>query len=565
MRMLRSLFCFCLFLSLGFAQTDDNSQSTAAQAASPTKGVLSGIVTDAATGQPLKKTTIVFRNSQAGGQRFQQPLATSTGIDGRFSMQLDPGEYRLIASRNGYVRQSYGSKDARRPGTIITLAANQTINDIKFQMVPGGVITGRVIDEDGEPMSGVTVQALRAVYADGERQLQPSGGMGRTDDRGEYRIFGLLPRRYYVSATRRGMMDFMTGPGEDGPGPPGMMPQAEGYAAMYYPGVADPSAASAVDVKAGDEQRVNFSLVPSRTYKVGGRVFDSSGQPLKQGFGVLMPRSGGGGRQMMSSNFAQIQNGKFEVHGVLPGSYSLMIGVRDEEAEGARRDVEVADQDVTGINLTLSPGTEIHGTVKFVDFTGKQPDLNIMLAPKRQGTFFGMTSGTVKPDGSFVLKGVFPEDYITSVNVPMNAYLKSVKVGGDETVTSGFNGAKATTMEIVISGKAATIEGTVTDADGKPYPGATVVLTSDKPLRSRRNSGPETTSTDQNGHFVFRGLRPANYSVSAWDDIDEEEYSDPDFSKRQEGRFTAVKVGEGESQTKDLKLVTSEQRLASKQ
>jgi hypothetical protein len=117
----------------------------------------------------------------------------------------------------------------------------------------------------------------------------------------------------------------------------------------------------------------------------------------------------------------------------------------------------------------------------------------------------------------------------------------------------------------VISGKPASIQGNVTDAEGKPFPGATVVLMSDKPIRSRRSSGPETISTDQNGHFIFRGLRPANYSVSAWEDIDEEDYSDPDFAKRQEGRFTVVKLSEGESPSTDLKLVTSEQRLAASQ
>src|SRR3954471_23954520 len=207
MKMFRSLFCFCALLALAVAQTDENPATTLSQKPTAAKGVISGSVIDQATGQPLKKTTIAFRNSQSGGQRFQQPLATSTGVDGRFSMQGDPGEYRLVATGNGYVRQAYGQKDARRPGTIITVAAGQTINDIKFQMVPGGVIAGRVIDEDGEPLAGVMVQVLRASYQDGERRLEPAGGTVRTDDRGEYRIFGLLPRRYYVNATRRSGME----------------------------------------------------------------------------------------------------------------------------------------------------------------------------------------------------------------------------------------------------------------------------------------------------------------------------------------------------------------------
>jgi protocatechuate 3,4-dioxygenase beta subunit len=554
-----SLFVALAISSLAAQSVLASGAADAAQA----KGTISGVVTDAATGQPLKKATIVFRNAQSGGQRFQQPLAVTTGTDGRYSMAVEPGEYRLVATRNGYVREAYGQKDARRPGTILTVTAGKELNDINFRLVPGGVISGRVIDEDGEPMSGVTVQALRATYQDGARRLEPAGGNGRTDDRGEYRIFGLSPRRYYVSAARRGFGDFML-VAEDRPDAPlGMQQQSEGYPTTFYPGTTDSSSASPVEVKAGEEQRINFTLVPSRTYRITGQVFDSAGQPVKEGFGMLLPRTGG---TMMPTGFAQVQNGKLDIRGVAPGSYTVTVGTRDDETEAAQRDVEVGDQDVSGLHLTLTRVTEIRGTVKFVDFSGTRPDLNIMLMPKSAGKFFGMSSAAVKADNTFVLKDVFPQDYVTAIsNVPNTAYLKSVRVGGEETVTTGFNGAKGTTMEIVISGKAGTIEGTVAGSDGNPFPGATVVLVSDKPTRSRRGGGPETTSTDQNGHFTFRGLRPANYSVSAWEDIDEEEYLDPDFTQREADKFTALKLSEGESHNLNLKLITSDQRLAASQ
>jgi hypothetical protein len=319
------------------------------------------------------------------------------------------------------------------------------------------------------------------------------------------------------------------------------------------------AAASAIEVKAGDEQRVNFTLVPTRTYRVTGRVLDASGQPLKNGFGFLLSRIG----TPVPSGFTQVENGKLDIHGITPGSYSLMVGLRDDDQrEAAQRDIEVGDQDVTDVNLTLARGTEIHGTLRYVDFNGKQPDANVMLLPKQSRNFLGMSSADVKADGSFTLDGVFPQDYFTNVSgIPPGAYVKSVKVGGDETVTSGFNGSKGTSMQIIISGKASVVEGTVTDKDGKPYAGATVVLISDQPVRTRRGSGPQTTSSDQNGHFAFRGLRPANYQVSAWEEIDEEDYLDPDFTQRQGGRFTSVNVSEGEDRTADLKLVTAEEAL----
>ena len=397
MNLLRSPLLLCLLvLSLmgagAFAQSAPPSATSAVTGDQP-QGTISGIVTDAATGQPLKKATIIFRNTQNNeGRRFTQPLAVTTGVDGRYSMKLDAGEYRLAVTRNNYVRQSYGEKDPRRPGTILTLAAGRELKDIDFHMIQGGVIAGRVIDEDGEPMSGVTVQVLRATFQDGERRLQPAGGMARSDDRGEFRIFGLAPRHYYVSATRRGMMDFFNGPGEVRDGPLSMPQQSEGYAVSYYPGTTEMSAASSIDVKAGDEQRVNFTLVPTRTYKVTGKVMDANGQPAKSAFGMLLSRNG----TPMPSGFTQIEDGKLDIHGVTPGSYSLMVGTRDEEERAAaQRDIEVGDQDVTDVNLTLARGSEIHGTVRFVDFTGKQPNLNVMLMPKQSRNLVGLSSAEV--------------------------------------------------------------------------------------------------------------------------------------------------------------------------
>jgi len=566
MLMARALFLSLVAATLLTAQTQNSSSNPANQTIA--KGTITGRAIDKSTGQPLKKVTVLVRQAESNagprGGRFNQPQAVMTDANGQYSIQVDAGQYRLTANRNGYVGQAWGQKDTRRPGTILTVAENQTLKEINFDLVPGGVIAGRVVDEDGEPMSNVMVQVLRATFQDGERRLENAGNASRSDDRGEFRIFGLPARRYYVSATRRGGFDsgpMMVTIGADGQ-PMTAGGASEGYATTYYPGTTDMGSAAPIEVRAAEEQRVNFTMVPTRVFKVSGRVIDANGQPVRQGMAMLMPRSGG--FAMGPGGFSSIQNGKFEIRGVVPGSYYVMAGVRDEATQTGRRDVDVADSDIDNVSLNLSEGTEIHGSLRFVDFNGTKPEvMNVMLAPKRSGMFFGAASGSTKPDGTFVLKGVMAEDYVTSIsNLPADTFVKSVRVGGDETVTTGFNGAKGTTMEIVISGKAGKIEGTVTDSDGKPFAGATVVMTSDKPIRSRRTSA-ETTSTDQYGHFTFRGLRPANYQIGAFQDIDEEEYSDPDFARRQSSNLMSVRLSEGESQTKDLKLTATETQSAS--
>jgi protocatechuate 3,4-dioxygenase beta subunit len=553
------LFALLMCASVALAQTDPITGKTAV------KATISGIVTDAATGQPLKKAQLMLRNTQPGNGRFQRPEVVTTGVDGRYAFTVDPGQYRLAANRNGYVQQAYGQKDARRPGTILTLTEGQELKSIDFRLVPGGVITGRVVDEDGEPMSNVNVQLLRATYFEGERRLEPAGGNARSDDRGEFRIFGLAPRRYYVSAMRRGgfeMGPMMLTVGEDGQ-PLTRGSNAEGYATTYYPGTTDMTSAAPLEVRAGEEQRVNFTLVPTRVVKVSGRVIGADGQPVKQGFTNLVSHTGGFGQ----GNFAPVQNGRFEIHGVVPGSYSLVAGSRDEDPEGGQRDVEVVDNDISDLVLNLTNGRDIRGTIKFVDFSGKQPEVNVSLIPKRSVMFFGAASASVKEDSSFTLKDVFAQDYQTIVSgIPPDAFLKSVRVGDAETLITGFNGAKAGNMQIIVSGRAAVIQGTVTDRAGNPFPGATIVLNSTRPLpRMRGSSSTPTVSADQNGHFIFRGLAPGDYKLSAWEEIEEEEYSAPEFATRSGGLLTSVKVSEGDAVTADLKLISSEQKLQASQ
>ena len=191
-------FAFLFVAVCALAQTQPSSSNNS-PIQTPAKGTITGHAIDKSTGQPLKKVTISVRQAESSGAprggRFNQPQAVMTDADGHYTIQVDAGQYRLLASRNGYVRQAYGQKDARRPGTILTVAENQTLKDINFDMVPGGVIAGRVVDEDGEPMSNVMVQVLRATYQDGERRLENAGNSARSDDRGEFRIFGLPARR----------------------------------------------------------------------------------------------------------------------------------------------------------------------------------------------------------------------------------------------------------------------------------------------------------------------------------------------------------------------------------
>jgi len=165
--------------------------------------MVEGRVVSAASGEPLKKAfvTLVRTASSAGHPR---PPSTTTDENGHFLLNdVVPGNYSLAADRNGYVRLEYASGGVNLSyfgtGTILSLVPGQHVKDVLFRLVPAAVITGRVVDEDNEPLLGATVQALRYGYVRGQRQLVPAGEE-QTNDLGEYRIHSMAPGRYYVSA-----------------------------------------------------------------------------------------------------------------------------------------------------------------------------------------------------------------------------------------------------------------------------------------------------------------------------------------------------------------------------
>ena len=173
--------------------------------AAPEKARIEGRVVRAGTGEPLKKAWVVLQKAEAR----EMPRAATTDADGKFVLtDIEPGRYRLVTRRNGYVTREHGQRAPDRPGVTLTLAPGQRLDDILFELIPAAVIAGRVYDEDGEPAAGVMVEVMRYLYARERRQLV-AVERASTNDRGEYRIFGLEPGTYYVSATLTRGMNFL--------------------------------------------------------------------------------------------------------------------------------------------------------------------------------------------------------------------------------------------------------------------------------------------------------------------------------------------------------------------
>src|SRR6185312_11046975 len=165
-----------------------------------------------------------------------------TDGDGRYEFRdLPGGRYNLSATKAGYVTVQYGQTRPFESGKPLDLADAQLMDKADFSLPRGSAISGRLVDEFGDPIADAVVSAMRSAWAGGRRRLQPTGRTAQTNDLGQFRIYGLSPGDYYVSATFRAgdmvamdiAMSAVTGAGSGGP--TGSAPNS-GYAPTYFPG-----------------------------------------------------------------------------------------------------------------------------------------------------------------------------------------------------------------------------------------------------------------------------------------------------------------------------------------
>ena len=193
-------------------------------------GRIRGRVLAAVTHEPLRRAQLVLQLSDS--REFGRLI--NTDAQGRYEFNgLPAGRFSLGARKPGYVGLQYGQRRPYEPGTSIVLAVGETITSIDFALPRGAVIAGRVTDEFGEVMPQVRVEVQRFQYgSDGQRRLG-TAGTDTTDDRGEFRVYGLMPGEYVVNANvlARVVASTITpGAGTEQDAP------VDGYPPTFYPG-----------------------------------------------------------------------------------------------------------------------------------------------------------------------------------------------------------------------------------------------------------------------------------------------------------------------------------------
>ena len=528
------------------------------QSATPTAKTssIAGAVVKEPGSEPLKKVLV-----QVIAERQGESYTASTDADGHFRVDnVAPGRYSIFFEKTGFA--GVNGRGLKSDTNVLTVQAGQALEDLLFRMLPTAVISGRVTDEDGDPIPEVRVFVQRKKPGKAGRE---GVGMAGTNDLGEYRVAGLFPGEYWIVAMPPPDFRDYERPREKSPpdGNNADKPDTR-YVTTYYPGTYDATQASAIKLKAGDEMPVNFTLVPARTYRVRGVV---TGATADQKSSVeLIPKAG----DAVRVNANEIgPDGQFEVRGVAPGPYILRTSaIRGTQSLTAGQEINVVAADLDGLRVSPAPSFAIsghlHSDLASADLAQYVVNLRLADMPDDPGffmskDFFG-ESATVDRLGNFEWKNVNSGNYIVQVygGEPQgNYYLKSVTIGGRD-VAAGFTASGQTSLETFISSRAGIVEGTVVEKekdvdDAHPAANATVVAVPEEKYRKIPNRFGSGT-TDQYGRFSIRGLAPGSYTLYAWLDVEDSVWRDPDFLKSQEANGTAVKVEEGSEQKVELKL-----------
>jgi hypothetical protein len=340
------------------------SLSQAAAAASAATGGITGRVTADGTNAPIVGARVLLFPAGRPAGHMGPPPQVTTDQDGRYAFtRLTPGEYRLDVQKTGFVPLN---QPPARPRTFTVAPGQALAVDLRLQR--GGVISGRVIDTRGDPMTDVRVMALRrmpaparAAAAMAAPRLMPAPMQGpqQTNDLGEFRVSGLAPGEYVIAAVPHRFSSF---------GGPGVAPRAPARSATavttFYPGTADQAGAQMITVASGAEvANIVFMIQSSPAFRVSGIVVDESGAPIGDAMVRLMtdPRSGGVGFGLGPMGNGQSDaTGRFVIDDVPAGSYrasaSVMIrmGSSGSGAVGAVSGGYVGSSTVTRAGGVLS-------------------------------------------------------------------------------------------------------------------------------------------------------------------------------------------------------------------
>jgi hypothetical protein len=519
-------------------------------------GVIRGRVTSAG-GQPVAGAMVRAILDGAVGR------SDVTDAQGRYAVAtLPPGSYRVEVSKDGYVTVPYAQSSTVPAGRMVAIDGDRIVDRIDLVLPRGSAIAGTVVDEYGEPLHDVAVDVLQVRSVAGRvRALRLRGR--RTDDRGRYRVFGLLPGTYVV---RVQVTESVANS------------DTAGYSPVYYPGSVAVEDAVPIAVGLGRDALNQDVLVrPTPAVRVSGVVLDSAGKPVRAGVAMIISERSGAIQVEPTTTQTAPEDGSFAIANVPPGDYAIQaFGAAAIGADGrpgppqfAVRFVTIVDAAPPPLVLRMSPGATLMGRMTIEGQSSASiASASLVAVPadfdRAPMVGLGSLGFSVQEDGRFRYAGLTGPRRLALSSAPAGWYLKSAIVQGEDASERPFDfGMESATLddaEIVLSASGATLSGRVTGERATAVTDyAVIVFAVDRARWFQRSQWLKTARPSQDGTFRVAGLPPGDYWTIAVDRLDGTpgggEWQDAEVLQSLVPRATRVSVGESQTLALDLRLI----------
>jgi protocatechuate 3,4-dioxygenase beta subunit len=523
------------------------------------QGSLEGTAIHAVTREPLGNVHVRLVAASFNG--ITGAYGAMSDRTGHFSIAtIRPGTYILLPERAGYLHvQAKGSTGIPN----ITIKAGEHLTGYQLEMTPRALISGRVVDEAGDPVQGVRVQTVAVTTGNTPVVMMPAPNPA-TDDRGEFRLTG-LPGKYYVQAT-------VNASGNGAQERPEIRSDGTSeaiYATTFYPSSLRKDRGTVVEAVAGKEVGgIEIRLARQQQgLSISGVV---GGFPDGQSRGYVAMQFGESAQRITTGrSTTPAVDGKFRFDGLQPGFYRVWAVYNDGgKTQMASRTMEwqLENSEITNVELTLVPGVELSGTVRMEgEAVGAATKRTVKLEPA-MGYFLvnlGMTGGEVDGDGAFRIANIAPAKYRVKVApLPENAYIKTLEIDGVAANTGLADlskVARTASARMTVGGNGAQISGRVLDASGEPMPTNVVMIFLARDAEDIPQVGNGTAQATPDGKYTIKAIVPGKYRLFALDAFQiAGGGNEIDVFKKLFERGEEIEFQEGDRITKDLKIIPVE-------
>lgn len=503
---------------------------------------IEGLVTNSSTGAGLADVRI----TAVSVENARESRTATTDSDGRFVIaSLPPGRYSVTAARTLFFNPRKSAQ-----ALPLSLAAGQALRGVTIPLLPTGVISGRVLDENRQAVRSVRMEALRREYRSGVPAWIVSA-QNTTDDRGEYRLFNLQPGTYLVRATPS---------------------SASSGSGVYYPNVFEAGAAVPIAIAPGTESGgTDLVLRKNGEYDVRLQL---PALPDDSAAAFYILRRNGTLNESLTARPESLPDKVFRLTKLPPGAYDLFvtatatIDLQRAVTHTARIPLDVDSRNVDLGTVDLRPNVVVSG--RFIAAEGlavpvDPTKLVLTLRPVETPTVLSAAArgGTpprgIAADGTFAVSAAAGARFDIAVSgLPADAYLIAARIDGRDILDTGLDMSnRPDRVELLVGGASSvgSVSGTVRDARGVPSAFASVVLVP-TPERRSNPSAFKTATTDQDGGFAIQAVLPGDYKVFAWEDLEPGIYQNAQFLKEVETRGERVKVERGAASAVSARIIS---------